>query len=36
MPAVIPAVKKRGYDILAAPYDDNYDTIGADRISISR
>jgi len=35
-PAATPAVKKRGYEILAAPYDDCNDTIGADRISISR
>jgi len=36
MPAATPTVKTRGYEILAAPYDDGNDTIGADRISISR
>jgi hypothetical protein len=35
MPAATPTVKTRGYEILAAPYDDGNDTIGADRISIS-
>ena len=34
-PAATPAVKTRGYEILAAPYDDSNDTIGKDRISIS-
>jgi hypothetical protein len=35
MPAATPAVKKRGYEIVAAPYDDGNDTIGTDRISNS-
>jgi hypothetical protein len=35
MPTATPAVKKRGYEILASPYDDGNDTIGAGRISIS-
>jgi hypothetical protein len=32
MPAATPAVKKRGYEIVAAPNDDGNDTIAADKI----
>jgi hypothetical protein len=35
MAMATPTVKKRGYKILAAPYDDGNHTIGTDRISIS-
>jgi len=34
-PAATPAVKTRGYEILATPYDDGNDTIGATTISIA-